>query len=309
MPQTLRIITRESRLALWQTNAVTAEVRQQGHPCTIIPIKSTGDVDLVNPIYEIGVQGVFTKELDSALLAGEADAAVHSLKDVPVVLAKGLRIAAILKRGPFADVLFSKSEFFEGIGGPRKIATSSIRRRAQWLEKNPNDILLNVRGNVETRIRKFQESDWDGMIMARAGVERLAVNWKFTSTLSWMLPSPAQGAIAVVCRESDPETAEIFKTIHHEPTALCVNAERDFLRHLHGGCSVPISALAQPENGKLHFKGAVHSMDGSKSFRVERIVEMNKGEFIGKLAAQEVLENESGRKIVDEIQSAKPHEE
>ncbi len=305
MPRTLRMITRESPLALWQTYAVTKKVEATGQVCKVIPVKSTGDLDLVNPIYEIGIQGVFTKELDSALLNDQADAAVHSLKDMPTVLAEGLSIAAIMERGSHEDILFVKPGFIPSDAKPAVVATSSIRRKAQWLERFQHHSMVNVRGNVETRLKKFGESEWDGIILAKAGVERLGIDLSGTTTLSWMLPSPAQGAIAVVCRKEAKPIARLFAALHHVPTAHCVTIERDFLRHLHGGCSVPISALAQLEDDHIHFWGAVHSIDGTKSFRVDKKYSKDQWSEAGSMAAAEVKASAIGKELLDEIQKLK----
>jgi hydroxymethylbilane synthase len=298
------MITRESPLALWQTYAVTMKVEATGQACKIIPVKSTGDLDLINPIYEIGIQGVFTKELDSALLNDQADAAVHSLKDIPTVLADGLMIAAILERGSHEDILFAKPGFIPYDSKPAIIATSSIRRKAQWLDRFQSHSLVNVRGNIETRLKKFNESDWDGIIMARAGVERLGLDLSGTTALSWMLPSPAQGAIAVVCRKEAKALAQVFAALHHDATAQCVTIERDFLRSLQGGCSVPISALAQWENEQIHFRGAIHSVDGAKNFRVNKKYSKEQWREAGTLAAAEVKISPVGKELLDEIQNA-----
>jgi hydroxymethylbilane synthase len=298
------MITRESPLALWQTYAVTKKVEASGQACKIIPVKSTGDIDLINPIYEIGVQGVFTKELDSALLNDQADAAVHSLKDIPTVLAEGLMIVAIMERGSHDDIFFGKPGFIPDDSKPAVIATSSIRRKAQWLERFQHHSLVNVRGNVETRLKKFSESDWDGIIMAKAGVERLGLNLFGTTTLTWMLPSPAQGAIAVVCRKEANELVKLFALLHHDATAQCVTIERDFLRYLHGGCSVPISALAQLGNDHIHFMGAVHSIDGARNFRMDKKYRKDQWREAGAMAAAEVKASPVGQKILDEIQHA-----
>ncbi len=273
--------------------------------CSLVPVKSAGDRDLVNPIYDIGIQGVFTKELDVALLNDHADAAVHSFKDIPTALAMGLHVAAVMERGPHEDVLFVKPGFAPAETETATIATSSIRRKAQWLERYRAHTIVNVRGNVETRLRKFWDSEWNAMIVAKAGVERLGVDLKNTSSLPWMIPSPAQGAIAIVCRVDDAETAEAVQPLHHEPTHQCTFIERDFLKHLHGGCSVPISAFARMENDQIHFAGAVHSMDGKQSFKLDRVYRKNQWREAGELAAEEVKTSSDGRRIVDEIQKWK----
>jgi hydroxymethylbilane synthase len=268
-------------------------------------LKSAGDIDLVSPIYEIGVQGVFTRELDVALLANESDIAVHSLKDIPIVPAKGLLIAAVLPRGSSRDVLIYKG----AIPTPDKkfvIATSSIRRRSQWLEHYPHHETENIRGNVETRIHKLQESKYDGLIMAQAAIERLDLQLKFTQTLEWMLPAPGQGAIAIVCRENDTRAIAAISQLNDATTMTIVNAERGFLHHLKGGCSAPISALAHIDGNTMTFKGALHSLDGKESFEVRKTFNSTVFADAGRLAAEEVLSSLNGRTILEEIFRTKP---
>lgn len=265
-----------------------------------MPLESTGDINLVKPIYELGVQGVFTKELDSALLNNDADAAVHSLKDVPIVLAKGLVIAAVLERASHEDLLITKGKQLQ-TGKPFVLATSSIRRKTQWLERFPNHQIENVRGNVETRIRKLMESKWDGLLMAKAAVDRLELKLEHTQILNWMLPAPAQGAIAVVCREDDRQTIQQLKLLNHEPTYKAVTAERQFLHELKGGCSAPISALARIENKQLIFEGLVSSLDGKRSVKVAKTVTEVDYQYVGQMAAQQVLASVEGASILQEI--------
>ena len=270
-----------------------------------MPLESTGDINLIKPIYELGVQGVFTKELDIALLNNEADAAVHSLKDIPIVIAKGLAIAAILERASYEDLLITKGKQPE-IDQPFTLATSSIRRKAQWLERYPTHQTENVRGNVETRIKKLMDSHWDGLLMAKAAVDRLDLKLEHAYTLNWMLPAPGQGAIAVVCRESDIETIQQLGALNHEPTFLTVSAERQFLHDLKGGCSAPISAFARIENDVLRFDGAVHSLDGKRNFRVSKQFTKNSFHEAGNIAALKVLNSTEGASIINEIFSARP---
>jgi hydroxymethylbilane synthase len=297
--RSLRLVTRSSKLALWQANEVALRLSQENVECEIIPIKSIGDVDLVNPIYEMGVQGVFTRELDMALLNDDADIAVHSLKDVPVITAKGTTIAAMLPRANFHDVLIHKG----ATPGKEKfiVATSSIRRRSQWLAKFPDHETVNIRGNVETRIQKLNESDFDGLIMAKAAIDRLEIKLPFTQTLDWMLPAPGQGTIAIACRHDDSRVIGEITKINHEKTFTAVAAERDFLHELKGGCSAPISAHATIENDTMNFIGAVHSIDGKRSFRVERHFVGSDFSTAGRYCAQEVLASSEGRSILDEI--------
>jgi hydroxymethylbilane synthase len=302
--KSVRLATRSSRLALWQANEVAAQLKDKGIDCEIVPVRSSGDIDLVNPIYEMGVQGVFTRELDIALLSNEADIAVHSLKDVPVVTAKGTTIAAVLPRADVHDVLIHRGN----LPGKEKfvVATSSIRRRSQWLEKFPNHETVNIRGNVETRIQKLNESGFDGLIMAKAAIDRLDMRLPFTQSLDWMLPAPAQGAIGIACRADDKHILSKLEKINHEQTFTAVHAEREFLHELKGGCSAPISAHVIIRGDSLTFDGAVHSVDGTRSFRVTKA--FGKSDFYdaGRYCALEVLGSSKGKDILDEIFRTRP---
>ncbi len=271
MNSELRIGTRESNLALWQAKTVEAQLKDRGRQSELILIKSSGDIDLVNPLYELGVQGIFTKVLDVALLNGQIDIAVHSYKDVPTQLAEGIKVAAVLKRGDPFDMLVCRekdiSESFK-TNTPLKIATSSIRRKAQWLFQHKNSEIDNIRGNVNSRLHKLAASDWDAAIFAAAGLQRLNLTEKETGVqirLDWMIPAPAQGAIVVVCRADDERSFEICHSLNDEPTAICTKAERDFLRLLLGGCATPISAYAEISGGRISMKSNITAADGSEA--------------------------------------------
>ncbi len=221
MNQPLRIGTRDSQLAVWQATLVQTELSLKGISAELVYIKSDGDIDLVTPLYELGVQGIFTKTLDAALLNNRIDIAVHSMKDVPTQLAKGLQQAAVLPRASYKDILVYKGDenvLFDELGfvngewsminnqsltthhSPLTIATSSVRRKAQWLHHYPNHTLDNLRGNVNTRMRKLEESNWNGAIFAAAGLERIDLRPAHSIDLDWMLPAPSQGAITIACR-------------------------------------------------------------------------------------------------------------
>jgi len=302
--QKVRLATRSSRLALWQANEVAARLLEKGVECEIVPVRSAGDIDLVNPIYEMGVQGVFTRELDIALLNNDADIAVHSLKDVPVITAKGTMVAAVLPRADVRDVLIYKGK----IPGNDKfiVATSSVRRRSQWLERFPNHETDNIRGNVETRIQKLNESNFDGLIMARAAIDRLGMQLPFLQNLDWMLPAPGQGAIAIACRHDDKQVLNKIVKVNHRHSFIEVQAERDFLHELKGGCSAPISAHAVINNNDIMFTGAVHSIDGKQSFRVKRTFGERDFSNAGRYCAQEVLNSGEGRSILEHIFRSRP---
>ncbi len=273
----LRIGTRDSQLAIWQATLVKTELANQGVSSELVFIKSEGDIDLATPLYEIGVQGIFTKTLDAALLNWRIDIAVHSMKDVPTQLAQGVAQAAVLQRANPKDIFVYKENpsFLEDKYSVATIATSSVRRIAQWLHRYPNHTVENLRGNVNTRLQKVNDNHWHGAIFAAAGVERINLRPKNAVDLDWMLPAPAQGAIMVVCREDDKVALQQCAPLHHETTALCTKMERDFLRTLQGGCSTPIGALAEVHNDTLFFKGNYFSMDGKNKKEIEKTIPLS----------------------------------
>jgi len=301
----MRIGTRESQLAVWQATHVMELLAQQNQDASLVFIKSEGDIDLKTPLYEIGVQGIFTRALDIALLENRIDVAVHSFKDVPTQLPMGVMQAAVLKRGPVNDLLVFKTdnEFLIRENYQARIATSSIRRKAQWLNRYPHHQVYNLRGNVNTRLAKLAVSDWDAAIFAQAGLERINLRPDNSIVIDWMLPAPAQGAIVIVCRKDDDCILDACSHLNDACTAVSTKTERDFLRSLLGGCSTPISALAVIENGELHFKGNILSPDGSKKAEIEKRVPLSGADNIGKLAAVELL-NGDGKEIADMIRDA-----
>ncbi|MBN8878757.1 MAG: hydroxymethylbilane synthase [Sphingobacteriales bacterium] len=302
MPDTLRIGTRESQLAVWQATQVSDLLTAAGYKTELVYIKSEGDINLTTPLYEMGVQGIFTRSLDIALLNNKIDIAVHSMKDVPVVLPQGITQAAVLKRGSYKDLLvagkgiqFINNEPVPDQASPFIIATSSIRRKAQWLHRYPGSRMENLRGNVNTRLKKLAESEWNGAIFAAAGLERVGLRPENSIELDWMLPAPAQGAIMVVCRLEDRNTWNACQPMNDEHTATCVKAERDFLRTLMGGCSTPISALASVNEGRLKITGNILSHDGTQKLEVEKETSLEKSYSLGVDAALEILDNGGGQ--------------
>jgi len=274
MNKPIRIGTRESALALWQAQQVLERLKEKGVAAELVPVTSEGDQDLVTPLYSFGVQGVFTRTLDAHLLSKRIDIAVHSMKDVPVELPKGITQLAVLKRGDWQDILVlnerhAGKDWEELSHSPLTIATSSIRRRAQWLHQYPNHVMTDLRGNVATRLRKISEQGWDGAIFAKAGLSRIGLLPPGAIILDWMLPAPAQGAIMVVRRSDDTATAKLGEWLNDRNSALCVKVERDFLRTLLGGCATPISGHARLEQDKVHFRGNVFSPDGKERAMVE----------------------------------------
>ena len=318
MKQAIRIGTRESQLAVWQATQVKELLAGQNIAAELVYIKSEGDIDLKTPLYEMGVQGIFTRSLDIALLNNRIDIAVHSMKDVPTQLPPGIIPAAALKRASRKDLLIYKGDWQEVSGKlgyadgkwtnppithhpPLTIATSSIRRKAQWLHRYPHHIIENLRGNVNTRLAKVAASNWHGAIFAAAGLERINLRPEQSIELDWMLPAPAQGAIMVVCREEDTAIAAICTAFNDTDTALCTKIERDFLRALLGGCSTPISALAEVKNGQVHFQGNILSVDGKQKAAIEKTIPRDSATGAGALLAKELLAN-GGQGIADTIQ-------
>ncbi|NLR66159.1 hydroxymethylbilane synthase [Chitinophaga varians] len=306
MDKIIRIGTRESQLALWQAHQVNDLLTAQGYKTTLVPIKSEGDIDLVTPLYEIGVQGIFTKSLDLALLNNRIDIAVHSFKDVPTQLPQQIVQAAVLKRGPVKDLLVYKNDtsFLDQPDYVANIATSSVRRKAQWLRKYPKHQLHNLRGNVNTRLQKLAAENWDGAIFAVAGLERINVRPSNSIDLDWMLPAPAQGAVVAVCREDDTFCREACAAFNDTETALATFIEREFLRTLMGGCTTPISAYAQIQNNTVHFSGELCSLDGSRFFSISREASVEQAQYLGQSAAEEIMA-QGGAEVVAEIRNAR----
>ena len=306
MAKKLRIGTRESPLAVWQATEVKELLLKHGYEAELIYIKSDGDIDLKTPLYAMGVQGVFTRSLDVALLREKIDVAVHSMKDVPVQLAEGIIQSAVLKRASYKDLLVFKnnSSFMSDINSAAIIATSSIRRKAQWLNRYPQHNMENLRGNVNTRLSKLAESNWNGAIFAAAGLERINLRPENSIELDWMLPAPAQGAIMVVSRKGDDYTQEACGNFNDADTSLCTRIERDFLKALMGGCSTPISALAAIVNGEVNFQGNMVSPDGNLKAEVEMSRPISDADSIGSLAAKKILQS-GGQAIADTIHFVK----
>ncbi len=307
MGKVIRIGTRESQLALWQANQVKDLLSQHGYDAVLVHVKSEGDIDLKTPLYEMGVQGVFTRSLDIALLNDQIDIAVHSMKDVPTQLPKGIIQAAVLKRGPVNDLLVFKNNAAQikysqliTLNSQLTIATSSIRRKSQWLNKFPLHQIENLRGNVNTRLKKLEYENWDAAIFAQAGLERINLRPENSIALDWMLPAPAQGAIMVVCRDADSFSLNACMKFNDENTAFCTKIERDFLRTLLGGCSTPISALTEIIDGIIFFKGNILSINGKEKAAIEKIAPVEKANKLGENAAVELLAT-GGQKIADGI--------
>lgn len=295
----IKIGTRDSELALWQAKKVAKELEDLGYNTVLLPVKSIGDLNLDEPLYEMGITGIFTKTLDIALIKGEIDIAVHSMKDVPTHLPKGVVEAAVLQRANVNDLLIHKGEGFL-TQKQATIATGSLRRKAQWLNKYPNHKVVNLRGNVNTRMQKLNDNSWNGAIFAAAGLERINLKPELHLQLDWMIPAPAQGAMLVVCMENNTYCREALANLNDAETETCVHIEREFLQTLEGGCTAPIGALAQFKNGKIHFKGALFSIDGKQKIEIEKIVTPVEALQLGKTCADEILD-QGGKELMKEI--------
>jgi hydroxymethylbilane synthase len=285
----IRIGTRESALALYQARTVQSELNRLGIGSEIVEITSDGDIDLVTPLYEMGIQGIFTKSLDIALLQNRIDIAVHSTKDVPTRQARGLTLSAVLERAISYDCLvLPAGKSSVDLKETGIIGTSSLRRKLQWLHRYPHHTTENLRGNIQTRLKKLDQSTWHGAIFAQAALDRLEISSHQLITLDWMLPSPAQGAIGIMCREDDQHAVEVCHAINHTNTQICISAERDFLAALHGGCAVPIAAYAELRHGQLFFKGNIMSLDAKQKIEVEMQFNVDQAQQAGELAAHEI---------------------
>lgn len=291
--------TRDSELALWQAKTVQQQLKDNGVDSVLHPVKSTGDLNLEVPLYEMGITGIFTKTLDVALIKGEIDLAVHSMKDVPTQLPKTIVQAAVLKRANPADILVHKGlDFLEHPEG--LIATGSLRRKAQWLHRHPNHEVSNLRGNVNTRMQKLNDADWNGAIFAAAGLERIKLMPTNTQTLDWMIPAPAQGAMLVVTREDKTDALKALSSLNDKKTEICVTVERSFLRTLEGGCTAPIGALATIKDKKLYFEGVLLSLDGKERFHVKKSTSIDNHKDFGKYCAEVIL-REGGFKLMEAL--------
>jgi len=305
---TLVIGSRGSQLALWQAQWVKAELEKHFDHLTITIdiIKTTGDKNLDSPLSQIGDKGLFTKEIEHALLERRIDLAVHSLKDLPTTLPHKLMIGAITKREDAHDVFISHPKknykHFADVPHGAKIATGSLRRRCQLLNWRPDIHIIDLRGNLNTRFAKLDASEWDGMILARAGVVRLEMEGRIVENLPYekMLPAVGQGALAIEIREEDDAIARLLKPLTSEATTLAVTGERALLRFLEGGCQVPIGTYAYIENNTFIMDGMIGSLDGKKLVRGKIHGAPAQSEKLGRTLARTLLDG-AGKEILDQI--------
>ena len=312
----IRLGTRDSELALWQAHTVQQKLKDLGYKTEIVAVKSQGDIILDKPLYELGITGIFTKTLDIAMINGQIDIAVHSMKDVPTALPTGIVQAAVLERASTLDILIHKGnlDFLENSG---TIATGSLRRQAMWWNKYPSHKVVDLRGNVNTRLQKLKENDWNGAVFAAAGLERLglipnlspkeksAENKLDFINLNWMIPAPAQGAMVVAAMGNDDFTLDALRQLNHIETEICTSIERQFLKTLEGGCTAPIGALAiyNEEEDTIYFQGVLLSIDGKQKLEIEKKVDISQWKKLGFYAAQEILNN-GGGELMKEIKAS-----
>ncbi|WP_016989760.1 hydroxymethylbilane synthase [Flavobacterium sp. ACAM 123] len=301
--KSIRIGTRDSELALWQAHTVEKKLNDLGYKTEIVAVKAQGDIILDKPLYELGITGIFTKTLDIAMINGQVDIAVHSMKDVPTALPIGIVQAAVLERATTLDILVHKGNlgFLNDSG---TIATGSLRRQAQWLNKYPTHKVVDLRGNVNTRMQKLQDNDWNGAIFAAAGLERINLKPENYFNLDWMIPAPAQGAMLVVAMQKDAFTVEALSQLNHIETEIVTYIERQFLKTLEGGCTAPIGALARynEEEDTIHFQGVLFSLDGKEKIEIDKVVPIEEWKKLGFYSAQRVLDN-GGTKLMTEIKN------
>lgn len=301
MVKKIRIGTRDSELALWQAHTVQNKLNELGYETEIIAVKSTGDLILDKPLYELGITGIFTKTLDIAMLKGEVDIAVHSMKDVPTALPIGIVQAAVLERANTLDLLVHKGNL-DFLNSEGVIASGSLRRKAQWLHKYPTHQVEDLRGNVNTRMQKLKDNNWNGAIFAAAGLERINLKPDTFINLDWMIPAPAQGAMLVVAMEKDTFTREALAELNNNEAEICTYIERQFLRTLEGGCTAPIGALAIKNDNKIEFKGVLFSLDGKEKHFIEKSCNFESYLSFGQECAKEILEN-GGKPLMEKLRT------
>jgi hydroxymethylbilane synthase len=294
MSNTLKIGTRGSKLALWQANWVKSSLEAKHPLCSIELeiIKTKGDKILDVPLAKVGGKGLFVKEIEEALLDGRIDIAVHSMKDMPGEIPEGLCIGAIPKRETPQDVLISKDKTpFSKLGPGARIGTSSLRRKAQLLHARPDLVVLPLRGNLDTRLKKLETENIDAIVLAAAGVKRLGLEKRITEYLdeNIMLPAVGQGALCIEIRENDTEVDAIVTALEHPQTRMVILGERAFLNRLEGGCQVPIAAYGQIDENLLTLSGLVATVDGKNLFKENITGPEDSSESIGIELAERLI--------------------
>ena len=297
--KTLKIATRQSPLALWQAEYIRARLQELHSDLTVELVKfvTQGDKILDTPLAKIGGKGLFVKELEAALLDGRADLAVHSMKDVPMALPEGLALAVICEREDPLDAFVSNQfEKFADLPQGAKVGTSSLRRKSQILKQRPDLQIIDLRGNVGTRLGKLDDGQYDAIILASAGLKRLGLSERIRHCLTpdISLPAVGQGALGLECRAADNEVLSLIQPLLHQETDVCVRAERAFNAYLEGGCQVPIAGYATLQNGQIHIEGRVGSADGQTLLRAELIDEASNAQQLGENLARNLLDQGAG---------------
>ncbi|AHE95695.1 porphobilinogen deaminase [Thermocrinis ruber] len=297
----LRLGTRKSKLALWQANFVKEKLEALGCKVEIVPITTTGDKILDAPLAKIGGKGLFVKEIENALLAGEIDLAVHSLKDVPITIPEGLTLSAITEREEPYDVLISRNgKKLEELPSGAVVGTSSLRRQVQ-IKRRRRDLKVEIlRGNVDTRLRKLKEGLYDAIVLAYAGVKRMGLSGEISQVLEDFIPAVGQGSLAIETRADDEKVINFVKVLNHQESWLRAVCERAFLRELQGGCQVPIGAYAWIESDRIKIKGFISDLEGERFLEGYEEGGLQEAEEVGKRLAQRLL-REGGEEILKEI--------
>jgi hydroxymethylbilane synthase len=295
----LRIGSRGSKLALWQAHFIRDEIaRLRGVTAEIVIIKTSGDRFQQGGVGQIGLKGVFIKELEDALLARDVDFAVHSMKDVPTEIPAGLAFPAIVRRVDVRDCLVARGGMkFADLPAGARLGTSSLRRQAQLRHIRPDLTVLELRGNVDTRLRKLDEGQYDAIVLAKAGLDRLGWSEKITDVFSAesVLPAVGQGALGIECRTEDAHVMELLANLDHVETRACVTAERALLAKLEGGCQVPLGAWGRIEAGRLLLDAIVLAADGSEQLRDSASGSPENAEALGRALAEKLLAAGAGR--------------
>lgn len=299
----IRIGTRNSPLAMWQALKVQKKFKELGFQAVIVPITSHGDKNLTQPLYQMDIIGVFTRDLDIALLNDKIDVAVHSLKDVPTLLPEGIHLSAVLERDYEADVLVRNPNKIDKLSSYENLylGTGSLRRRAFWKAKYPEVTFGNIRGNVQTRLSKLDSEGFDGTIFSLAGIKRLGLPLDY-EVLDFIIPAPAQGVVGITSLEKNRELTELVRKINHKDTQICIDIERDFLNSIEGGCTAPIGALAKIKNNHVYFKAGIVSLDGTKKVLLDENFPISESYEKGRILALKAKKM-GAEEIINEIKA------
>lgn len=302
MSKTIRIATRKSPLALWQAEEVARQIKLY-HPkinVKLVTMTTQGDIILDTPLAKIGGKGLFVKELETGMLNGDAEIAVHSMKDVPMMLPEGLHLSVIMERENPTDAFVSNTiASIDDLPLNARVGTCSLRRQTQLKERRPDIQILDLRGNVNTRLAKLDNGDYDAIILASAGLIRLGFESRIAHNISTeqSLPAIGQGAVGIECRIDDKEINELLAPLHHGETAIRVNAERALNLRLNGGCQVPIGGFAELDGDQVRLRGLIGFPDGSKIFRSEKVALQQDVYELGIEVAEELLD-QGGDKVL-----------